>query len=148
MRFATAQAYALLEKYGCYASEACDKCGQVLGPVRFTRKNEQSVWCSRECRGDGERPRKGGRPPKYKTRKERRAAKTRQQRDYRQAAMWKKLSRSLEETNDLQAQKSPLSHYSLTPTIRPQKRPFGRSLNRIEKRAPTRPRLRGRSSDR
>src|SRR6516162_2416515 len=34
------QSYELLAKYGCYVTEACDKCGQILGPVRYTRKNE------------------------------------------------------------------------------------------------------------
>ena len=35
---------------GIYVTEACDRCGQLLGPVRFTRKDELGVWCSRECR--------------------------------------------------------------------------------------------------
>lgn len=28
MRLTTAQGYLLLEKHGCYVTEACDKCGQ------------------------------------------------------------------------------------------------------------------------
>jgi hypothetical protein len=50
MRLTTKQSYALLEKHGCYASEACDTCGHILGPVRLTRRGERRVWCSRECR--------------------------------------------------------------------------------------------------
>lgn len=50
MRLTTKQAYALLEKHGCYVSEACDNCGQVLGAVRFTRKSDSRVWCSRKRR--------------------------------------------------------------------------------------------------
>jgi len=68
--------YALLEKHGCYITEVCDKCGQILGPERFTLPGEDGVWCSRKCRGDAERPviRKGGRPRKYKTSAERQRA--------------------------------------------------------------------------
>jgi hypothetical protein len=65
--------------------EICDRCGLGIGPVRFTRKDDPGVWCSRECRGDGERRtiRKSGRPQKYENGEERRAAKTQQQRNYR-----------------------------------------------------------------
>jgi len=48
------QSYELLAKYGCYVTEACDKCGQILGPVRYTRKNETGAWCSRQCRDGAE----------------------------------------------------------------------------------------------
>jgi hypothetical protein len=44
------QRYDLLAKHGMFAREICDKCGQILGPARFTRKDEKRVWCSRECR--------------------------------------------------------------------------------------------------
>lgn len=54
MRLTTEQSYALLEKHGCYVTEVCDKCGQILGPVRFTRRGESGVWCSRECRDGAE----------------------------------------------------------------------------------------------
>jgi hypothetical protein len=50
MRSTTEQGYAALEKLGIYATEACDQCGRMLGPVRFTRKGEEGVWYSRECR--------------------------------------------------------------------------------------------------
>jgi ribosomal protein L40E len=44
----------LLLKHGVFAREICDKCGAVLGAVRFTRKDESSVWCSRECRDEAD----------------------------------------------------------------------------------------------
>ncbi len=47
------QSYGLLAKHGCYAKECCDRCGQIIGPVRFTRQANSGVWCSRGCR-DGE----------------------------------------------------------------------------------------------
>ena len=50
MILSTKQCYQLLEKYGSYITEVCDVCGRGLGPVRFTRRNEPGVWCSRECR--------------------------------------------------------------------------------------------------
>ena len=39
---------------GVYVTEACDKCGKLLGPVRFTRRDDSGVWCSRECRDGAE----------------------------------------------------------------------------------------------
>src|ERR1700676_314952 len=50
MRLTREQRYALLEKHGCYVTEVCDKCSQIIGPVRFTRRDDKGVWCSRECR--------------------------------------------------------------------------------------------------
>jgi hypothetical protein len=35
---------------GLYVRECCDKCGKLLGPVRFTRRGDLGVWCSRQCR--------------------------------------------------------------------------------------------------
>src|SRR6267143_4529617 len=80
MLLAIQKSYELLANYGCFAREICDKCGIVLGAVRFTRRNEPEVYCSRECRGNAHRSAtlKRGRPRKYKTDRERRAAKTRQ----------------------------------------------------------------------
>lgn len=85
MQLTTLQRYALLRKFGVYAEECCDKCGRLIGAVRYTRKNEAGEWCSHKCRGSvgRELPRKGGRPPKYKNDRERRAAKTKQQQIYR-----------------------------------------------------------------
>ncbi len=111
----TAQAYDLLAKHGCYVTEICDACGQGLGPVRYTRRGEPGVWCSRECRGDREQPaiHRGGRPRKHRTPEECRAAKTSQQREYRNVSVWKKPVSSLLKTKDLQARKVPLSHHPL-----------------------------------
>jgi len=88
MLLAIQKSYELLANYGFFAREICDKCGIVLGAVRFTRRSEPEVYCSRECRGNAHtsatlRP---GRPRKYKTDRERRAAKTRQQQVYRVAS--------------------------------------------------------------
>jgi hypothetical protein len=59
----------LRNERGVYAVEACDRCGQILGAVRFTRSGDSGVWCSRKCRGDGEQEvvRKGGRPRRHST---------------------------------------------------------------------------------
>ena len=42
--------YELLATHGLFAREICDKCGIVLGAVRFTRHGESEVYCARECR--------------------------------------------------------------------------------------------------
>ena len=88
MLLAIQKSYELLAKYGCFAREICDKCGIVLGAVRFTRYGESEVYCSRECRSGAHRSAtlRPGRPRKYKTDRERRAAKPRQQQFYRLAS--------------------------------------------------------------
>ena len=80
MHLTEAQSRALLAKHGVYVTQACDKCGKILGHVRFTRYGEKGEWCSRLCR-DGaqaaeqyETSRKGGRPVKYSSDRERKAA--------------------------------------------------------------------------
>jgi hypothetical protein len=119
------QSRALLEKHGVYAQELCDKCGAVLGAVRFTRRDDAGVWCSRECRGDGRQAiRKNGRPRKYQNGEESRAAKTRQQRDYRSRPGVEKTVCIQSETKDLQARKWPLSTIPLTRSISARKRAF------------------------
>jgi hypothetical protein len=50
MHLTKEQSHTLLEEHGCYVTEVCDKCGHILGPVRFTGRDEKGVWCSRECR--------------------------------------------------------------------------------------------------
>jgi hypothetical protein len=50
MRLTAKQGYALLDKYGSYITELCDACGKGIGPIRFTRRADSGVWCSRECR--------------------------------------------------------------------------------------------------
>jgi hypothetical protein len=106
------QGYELLANYGCFAREICDKCGVVLGAVRFTRYGESEVYCSRECRGDaqGFATLKPGRPRKYKTERERRAAKTRQQQTYRSRPRVEKTVRIQSKTKNLRTQKLPLSY--------------------------------------
>jgi hypothetical protein len=117
VRLTEAQSRALLAKHGVRVTEACDQCGQILGPVRFTRYGEPGEWCSRECRDGLEaaeryrdtrrhvaehaaptldskqslRSRKGGRPLKYRTDRERRTAE-RQQHAMRQQAYRKRRS--------------------------------------------------------
>jgi hypothetical protein len=92
MRLNTEQSRELLEKHGCYITEICDKCGRGVGAARYTRVGDGGLWCSRKCRGDNPRVtiRTGGRPRKYSSREECRAAKTRQQRDYRESQCGKK----------------------------------------------------------
>jgi len=54
MRLTAGRSYALLESHNCFASEACDKCGQILGPICYTRRGDSGVWCSRGCRDGAE----------------------------------------------------------------------------------------------
>lgn len=49
MRINDAQ-IAELRNRGIYVTNACDRCGKLLGSVRWTRKDEPGEWCSRECR--------------------------------------------------------------------------------------------------
>ena len=50
MRLTVQQSYALLEKFGSYIREVCDKCGNGIGSVCYTRMGETGMWCSRQCR--------------------------------------------------------------------------------------------------
>lgn len=50
MRLSEAQTGELLRVHGTYITGACDNCGRLLGPVRFTRQGQTGVWCSRACR--------------------------------------------------------------------------------------------------
>ena len=43
MMLSTAQAYDLLGKYGAFAREVCDRCGMILGAVRYTRRGESDA---------------------------------------------------------------------------------------------------------
>jgi hypothetical protein len=115
MLLAIQKSYELLAKYGCFARELCDKCGIVLGAIRFTRRNESKVYCSRECRGDAYKSStlRQGRPRKYKTDRECRAAKTRQQQVYRTHPNVEKTVRIQSETKNLQTQKLPLSYLGI-----------------------------------
>ena len=59
MKLTTAQSYEILAKHCSYIAELCDACGKGIGPVRFTRKDDPGVWCSRECR-DGKEAQPSG----------------------------------------------------------------------------------------
>jgi len=119
MLLAIQKSYELLAHYGCFAREICDKCGIVLGAVRFTRPDESEVYCSRECRGHAHRSStlRPGRPRKYKTHSERRAAKTRQQQVYRSHPNVEKTARIESETKNLQTRKLSLSTIPPYPAI-------------------------------
>jgi len=50
MKLTREQSQKLLRERGIWIKDACDKCGQLLGAVRWTRKDETGEWCSAECR--------------------------------------------------------------------------------------------------
>lgn len=50
MKLTREQSQKLLHERGIWITNACDKCGQLLGAVRWTRKDEDGEWCSAECR--------------------------------------------------------------------------------------------------
>jgi hypothetical protein len=58
MKLTDRQLCLLVSTHEVYVTEACDQCRKILGPVRFTRSGESSVWCSRLCR-DGVEHRAG-----------------------------------------------------------------------------------------
>jgi hypothetical protein len=49
------QSRALLQRYGAFVTEVRDKCGKILGPMRFTRCGQTGEWCSKRCRDGFER---------------------------------------------------------------------------------------------
>jgi hypothetical protein len=50
MRLKREQCEKLLSELGIWVTEACDKCGQLLGSIRWTRQGECWEWCSKSCR--------------------------------------------------------------------------------------------------
>jgi hypothetical protein len=50
MLLTEAQRRELLQTHGVYVTAACDKCGLILGYVRYTRRNQTGEWCSKVCR--------------------------------------------------------------------------------------------------
>jgi hypothetical protein len=50
MKLTKEQCQKLLHDRGIWVTNACDKCGQLLGSVRWTRRGEPGEWCSAECR--------------------------------------------------------------------------------------------------
>ena len=73
------QSRQILANQGSYVTEACDKCGTLLGAVRYKRQGEPGEWCSALCRDGIEavaqrEARKAGRPRKHGTNAERQRA--------------------------------------------------------------------------
>src|ERR1700691_1317728 len=50
MRLTQGQSQRLLHERGIWVTAACNRCGQLLGSVRWTKKSEPGEWCSAECR--------------------------------------------------------------------------------------------------
>ena len=73
MQLTIERAHELVASHGVFVRDYCDRCGRLLGAVRYTRRGEAGEWCSRECRGDSQREvvRKGGRPRKYRNKRAR-----------------------------------------------------------------------------
>ena len=117
MTLTTTQAYELLAKHGVYALSACDKCGAILGAVRYTRRGEAGEWCSPECRGDSEwrTTHKGGRPPKYRDDRARKNAHAQQQRGFRQRSSVTKTCQQPNESKGLAGAKTLPSTIPLAP---------------------------------
>lgn len=55
MRLTEAQSRELLRTHGAYVTEACDGCGKILGPIRYTSHREKGECCSQLCRDGVER---------------------------------------------------------------------------------------------
>jgi hypothetical protein len=55
MRLTEVQSRELSRVYGAYVTEACGRCGAVLGPIRWTFRDEPGAWCSQKCRDGIER---------------------------------------------------------------------------------------------
>jgi hypothetical protein len=119
MQLTTQQSHKLLTDHGCYVTDVCDRCGQALGAVRFTRKGENGEWCSRECRGDGERQKihRGGRPRKYKDDHARKNAHAQQQREFRLRSSVTKTCQQPDVNKGLAGAKWPIWGNDLTGSI-------------------------------
>lgn len=50
MRLSKEQSQRLLRERGIWIIAACDRCGQLLGAVCWTRRGEPGEWCSEACR--------------------------------------------------------------------------------------------------
>jgi hypothetical protein len=50
MKLTREQSQKLVKERGIWITNACDKCGRLLGAVRWTRRGEPGEWCSAECR--------------------------------------------------------------------------------------------------
>jgi hypothetical protein len=49
MKLTLQQRQNLLRKRSVWIAYACDKCGKLLGSVRWTRRGELGEWCSAAC---------------------------------------------------------------------------------------------------
>jgi len=56
MKLTQEQSQKLLRERGIWITEACDRCGKLLGSVRWTRKGEPGEWCSAACRDGIKKP--------------------------------------------------------------------------------------------
>jgi hypothetical protein len=50
MRLTREQSQELLRERGVWVAKACDRCGQLLGSIHWTRRGEPGEYCSAECR--------------------------------------------------------------------------------------------------
>jgi hypothetical protein len=50
MKLTKEQSQRLSRERGIWVTNACDKCGKLLGAVRWTQKGEPGEWCSAACR--------------------------------------------------------------------------------------------------
>jgi hypothetical protein len=50
MKLSEEQCKHLAREHSVYANEVCDRCAQILGPVRWTIQGQLGAWCSQLCR--------------------------------------------------------------------------------------------------
>ncbi len=55
MQLTEGQSRKLMRMHRVYVTEACDRCGAVLGSIRWTIRGEPGAWCSQKCRDGIER---------------------------------------------------------------------------------------------
>ena len=53
LRLTAEQQARTFASFGCCVNEACDRCGEVLAEVRWTRKDRPETYCSQLCRDNG-----------------------------------------------------------------------------------------------
>lgn len=84
MRLTNAQSQHLLGQHGIWLTAACDRCGNLLGAIRWTLRGEPGEWCSALCR-DGVKAqharRRAGRPRFNLSAKDRESRRRKQVRD-------------------------------------------------------------------
>jgi hypothetical protein len=50
MKLTRERSQKLLQERGIWVTEACDRCGQLLGAVCWTRRGDPGEWCSAACK--------------------------------------------------------------------------------------------------